>query len=158
MINKNRVKELVNERIQELNCGLFVVELSISPTNVISVELDKMGGNVSINDCMSVSRNVEHNLNREEQDFEIQVSSAGLDKPFRVLDQYIKNIGRPVKVVSKEGVKTEGLLVEAEAEKIMLEVERIEKIEGKKKKEKIKECLTFHMSEIKETKVVVLFK
>ena len=158
MINKNRVKELINDRIQELNCGLFVVDLSISPSNVITVELDKMGGNVSIQDCMSVSRNVEHNLNREEEDFEIQVSSAGLDKPFRVLDQYIKNIGRPVKSVSKEGVKTEGILVEATADKIILEVERLEKIEGKKKKEKIKECLTFQMSEIKETKVVVLFK
>jgi ribosome maturation factor RimP len=107
---------------------------------------------------MSVSRNVEHNLNREEEDFEIQVSSAGLDKPFRVLDQYIKNIGRPVKSVTKEGVKTEGILVEATADKIILEVERLEKIEGKKKKEKIKECLMFQMSEIKETKVVVLFK
>jgi ribosome maturation factor RimP len=158
MINKNRVKELINDRIQELNCGLFVVDLSISPSNVITVELDKMGGNVSIQDCMSVSRNVEHNLNREEEDFEIQVSSAGLDKPFRVLDQYIKNIGRPVKSVTKEGVKTEGILVEATADKIILEVERLEKIEGKKKKEKIKECLTFQMSEIKETKVVVLFK
>ena len=158
MINKNRVKELINDRIQELNCGLFVVDLSISPSNVITVELDKMGGNVSIQDCMSVSRNVEHNLNREEEDFEIQVSSAGLDKPFRVLDQYIKNIGRPVKSVSKEGVKTEGILVEATADKIILEVERLEKIEGKKKKEKIKECLMFQMSEIKETKVVVLFK
>jgi ribosome maturation factor RimP len=158
MINKNRVKELINDRIQELNCGLFVVDLSISPSNVITVELDKMGGNVSIQDCMSVSRNVEHNLNREEEDFEIQVSSAGLDKPFRVLDQYIKNIGRPVKSVTKEGLKTEGILVEATADKIILEVERLEKIEGKKKKEKIKECLTFQMSEIKETKVVVLFK
>jgi ribosome maturation factor RimP len=158
MINKNRVKELIDERINELNSGLFVVDLAISPKNVISVELDKMGGNVSINDCMSVSRNVEHNLNREEEDFEIQVSSAGLDKPFRVLDQYIKNIGRPVKVVLKEGAKTEGLLIEADAEIVVLEIERLEKIEGKKKKEKIKECLTFQMSEIKETKVVVLFK
>jgi ribosome maturation factor RimP len=158
MINKNRVKELIDERIQDLNCGLFVVDLAISPKNVITVELDKMGGNVSINDCMSVSRNVEHNLNREEEDFEIQVSSAGLDKPFRVLDQYTKNIGRPVKTVTKEGVKTEGLLVAVEPDKFVLEVERLEKIEGKKKKEKIKECLTFLMSEIKETKVVVLFK
>ena len=158
MINKKRVKELIEDRIAELNSGLFVVDLSISPTNIISVELDKMGGNVSINDCMSVSRNVEHNLNREEEDFEILVSSAGLDKPFRVLDQYKKNIGRPVKVVLKEGPKVEGVLIEADAEKIILEQERLEKIDGKKKKEKITECLTFQMSEIKETKVVVLFK
>ena len=135
MINKKRVKELIEDRIAELNSGLFVVDLSISPTNIISVELDKMGGNVSINDCMSVSRNVEHNLNREEEDF-----------------------GRPVKVVLKEGPKVEGVLIEADAEKIILEQERLEKIDGKKKKEKITECLTFQMSEIKETKVVVLFK
>jgi ribosome maturation factor RimP len=64
MISKKKVLELIDERIAELNNGLFVVELTISSNNVIHVELDKHEGNVAINDCMSVSRNVEHNLDR----------------------------------------------------------------------------------------------
>ena len=96
MISKKKVLGLVEERIAELANGLFVVELTISATNVIHVELDKHVGNVSVNDCMSVSRNVEHNLDREEEDFELHVSSAGLDKPFRVPAQFAKNIGKEV--------------------------------------------------------------
>lgn len=158
MINKELVKKLIEDRISELNNELFIVDLTISTSNVINVELDKRNGNVSINDCMSVSRNVEHNLDREKEDFEIQVSSAGLDKPFRVLDQYIKNIGKLVKVTLNNGKKIEGKLLETNSNNLSLEIERIEKVEGKKKKEKIVECITFPLTEIKETKIVVLFK
>ncbi len=158
MIDKKRVLELIDERINELNNGLFVVELTISPTNVIHVELDKMGGNVAISDCVSVSRNVEHNLDREREDFEIQVSSAGLDKPFRVGQQYQKNIGKQVKVVLTNGKKHEGILQEVGSDKIVLQTSRMEKPEGKKKKELIVEDLNFTLDQIKETKVSISFK
>lgn len=144
--------------MNELNSGLFVVDISISASNVIHLELDKSDGNVSINDCMSVSRNIEHNLDRESEDFELHVSSAGLDKPFRVLAQYIKNIGREVKLVTNDGKKHEGLLTAATAEEVTLEKSRMEKIEGKKKKELIVEQLVFPMTQIKETKIVISFK
>jgi ribosome maturation factor RimP len=107
---------------------------------------------------MSVSRNIEHNLDRESEDFELHVSSAGLDKPFRVLAQYIKNIGREVKLVTNDGKKHEGLLTAATAEEVTLEKSRMEKIEGKKKKELIVEQLVFPMTQIKETKIVISFK
>lgn len=158
MINKKQVEQLINERIEELNNGLFVVELNISPTNVISVELDKHEGSVSVSDCMSVSRNVEHNLDREEQDFEITVSSAGLDKPFRVLAQYTKNIGRGVKVKFENGSKIEGTLISVNETGFTIENSRKEKIEGKKKKEVIVEQHPLLFSEIKETKVIISFK
>ena len=93
MLKKKIIEELALERINELDKGLFIVEIAISSNNVIQVELDVEDGNVAINDCVSVSRNIEHNLDREEQDFELSVSSAGLDKPFRVLQQYTKNVG-----------------------------------------------------------------
>jgi ribosome maturation factor RimP len=141
-----------------LGNGLFVVELTISSNNVIQVELDKHQGNVSINDCMSVSRNVEHNLDREAEDFELQVSSAGLDKPFRVLAQYVKNIGRNVKVVLQNGKKIEGELKAANDQEIVVENSRMEKIEGKKKKELIVEQHVLTMEQIKETKIVISFK
>ena len=66
MISKKTVAALIKERIEELDNGLFIVSLNISTGNIINVEIDKYEGNVSVMDCMSVSRNVEHNLDREE--------------------------------------------------------------------------------------------
>lgn len=158
MISKSKVLELIDERIAELGNGLFVVDLTISSNNVIQVELDKHEGSVSINDCMSVSRNVEHNLDREVEDFELQVSSAGLDKPFRVPAQYVKNVGRTVKVVLQNGKKIEGELKAVSEKAVVVENSRKEKIEGKKKKELIVEQHVLPMEHIKETKIVISFK
>jgi ribosome maturation factor RimP len=98
MIDRKEIERLVEERIQELDNGLYVVEMTISSTNVIRIEIDKINGGVTVADCVSVSRNVEHNLDREKADFELHVSSAGLDKPFRHINQYIKNVGRTINV------------------------------------------------------------
>lgn len=158
MISKKKVKQLVNERIEELDNGLFIVDLRISSSNRIDVELDKYEGNVSVDDCIRVSRNVEHNLDREEQDFELHVSSSGLDKGLRVFAQYKKNIGRDVKVKRKEGGKIEGTLIEATEEQIIVQNSRKERIEGKKKKETIVEDHIIPMSNVLETKIVISFK
>lgn len=158
MISKKTVLKLIDERIAELANGLFVVDLTISAANVIHVEIDKHEGNVSVSDCMSVSRNVEHNLDREEEDFELHVSSAGLDKPFRVPAQFAKNIGREVKVVMLNGTKMTGELKSADEKELVLETSRNEKPEGKKKKELIVEQHLLPMDQIKETKIVISFK
>jgi len=158
MISKKIVRRLAEERIEELDNGLFIVELKISSNNAITIELDKHEGNVAITDCMSVSRNVEHNLDREEQDFELSVTSAGLDKGLRVFAQYLKNIGREVKVKLNEGGKLEGLMTEATQESITIQTTRKEKIEGRKKKETIVEDHVLPMESIKETKIVISFK
>jgi ribosome maturation factor RimP len=107
---------------------------------------------------MSVSRNVEHNLDREVEDFELHVSSAGLDRPLRVHAQYVKNIGREVKVVAQDGTKTEGKLVEVNENQIVLENSRMERPEAKKKKELIVEQHVFPFEQIKETKIIISFK
>lgn len=158
MVSKAKVRELIEERIQELNNGLFVVELTISPANVIHVELDKYEGYVSVDDCIRVSRNVEHNLDRDEEDFELHVSSAGLDKGLRVFPQYRKNVGREVKVKLNEGGSIEGELVDATEEQIVIRTTRKERIEGKKKKETIIEDHVLKMDQIKETKIVISFR
>lgn len=142
----------------ELDNGLFIVHLNVSESGIINVEIDKYEGNVSMKDCMSVSRNVEHNLDREDEDFELHVSSAGLDRGLRVLPQYTKNIGRQVKVKLHEGGSLEGELTAASHEKITIQTTRKEKVEGKKKKETIIEDHTFTMDKIKETKIVISFK
>ena len=158
MISKNKVKELVEERISELDNGLFIVELNVSSANDISVELDKHEGNVSVEDCISVSRNVEHNLDRDEQDFSLNVSSAGLDKGLRVYPQYKKNIGRRVKVKLESGGSVEGEMVDATEEYVTIRIERKERIEGRKKKETIIENQQVSMGDIKKTKIVISFK
>jgi len=158
MIAKKKVMELIDERMAELDAGLFVVALKISSNNIINVEIDKEDGNVSINDCMSVSRNVEHNLDREEQDFELHVSSAGLDKSLRVLKQFVKNIGRDVTVKLNNKNTEEGELIQADDKGLTIRQEKRVKIEGTKKKEDIVEEKYFPMNEIKETKIVISFK
>lgn len=158
MISKKTVTKLINERMEELDNGLFVVSLTISPSNNIQVELDKYEGNVSVDDCIRVSRNVEHNLDREEQDFELSVSSAGLDKGLRVFPQYKKNVGRDVKVKLNAGGSIEGTMIDATEEQITIQTTRKERIEGKKKKETIIENHVLTMDKIKETKIIISFK
>jgi ribosome maturation factor RimP len=158
MITKELVRKLAQERIDELDRGLFIVAISITPKFVINLEIDKVEGYVAIDDCVSVSRNVEHNLDREEQDFELHVSSAGLDKPLRVLPQFVKNIGRTVEVTMKEGQVKEGELLEATEEKIVVKTVRTEKSPETKKKVTIEEEEILPMATIKETKIVISFK
>lgn len=158
MISKQTVRELAEERIKDRDERLFIVELTISAANVIRLELDKTEGNVSIEDCMSVSRNIEHNLDREDDDFELHVSSAGLDKPLRVHAQYVKNIGRglDVKLNSKE--KVTGTLMTVDEAGIVLQHEEKQTIEGKKKKELVVIENKIAFSDINEAKIVISFK
>ena len=158
MITKQLLRTLAEERIQERDDKLFIVELTISSSFVIRLELDKTEGNVSIEDCMSVSRNIEHNLDREEVDFELHVSSAGLDKPLRVHAQYVKNIGRGLDVKLKNKEKTTGTLVAVSEHGIVLERSEKQQIEGKKKKELVVITESIAFSDISEARIVITFK
>ena len=158
MINRKEIERLVEERIQELDNGLYVVEMTISSSNVIRIEIDKINGGVTVADCVSVSRNVEHNLDREKADFELHVSSAGLDKPFRHINQYIKNVGRTINVQTKDNRTIEGEIVKVADEKIILSAEEMQLLEGKKKKEKVEVIYEIMLTEIKEANIVISFK
>lgn len=158
MINKKTVIALAEERINELNNGLFIVDLEISSANDIKLFIDAEQDKVSIQDCVSVSRNIEHNLDREQDDFQLSVSSAGMDQPFKVHKQYVKNVGREVKVVFNELGSQEGKLVAVDDDGITLEQETKEKIEGKKKKELVVKKYEIPFSNIKQTKLVISFK
>ena len=97
-------------------------------------------------------------MDREQEDFELHVSSAGLDKGLRVFAQYEKNVGREVKVKQVEGETIQGVLKSATEKEITIETTRKEKLEGKKKKETIIEDVIIPMGNVKETKVVISFK
>ena len=158
MITKKRVTELAEERIKERDNGLFIVELTVSPRNVIRLELDKYEGGVTVEDCVSVSRNIEHNLDREAADFELHVSSAGLDKPLRVHAQYVKNIGRELEVKLNEGGKQAGKLVAVTDKTITLERTEKQTIEGKKKKELVTLQDELPFTSFTDARIVISFK
>jgi ribosome maturation factor RimP len=158
MISRDLIIELAQERIDELNKDLFIVELSISGNNNIQLEVDSAVGFVTIDDCVRISRNIEHNLDREVQDFELSVSSAGLDKPLRHKKQYPKNIGRTLKIKTSSGQNLEGKLTKINEEAIEINFEEAKSIDGKKKKEKILRTLEVLFNQIVEAKVVISFK
>ncbi|MFK8045066.1 MAG: ribosome assembly cofactor RimP [Crocinitomicaceae bacterium] len=159
MITKQQIEDLANERIQDRNPALYIVEITINNNgSQILVEIDHETEGVSIEDCMSVSRNIEHNLDREVQDFSLEVASAGLSKPFRVLKQYIKNIGKQVKVKTLENGKIEGVLEAATENEIIVTTKEKVRVEGRKKKEWIETKHNIKMDTIKETNLIITFK
>ena len=158
MIAKEIVRSLAEDRIEALGKPLYIVDITISSSNHIFVEVEHEKESVSIEDCVSISRNIEHNLDREEEDFQLEVSSAGLDKPLRDYRQYVKNIGRSLKVKIPEQGKIEGKLIEADENQITLETQRKERVEGKKKKINIVENIVLPYEKIGEAKVVISFK
>jgi len=162
MITKELIEKLAIERIEERNLDVYIVAITISPSYQILVELDSENGGVAITDCIAISRNIEHNLDREDQDFSLEVASADLTKPFRVLKQYIKNIGKlvevkPLTIDNYKGGKIEGTLKSASEDEIVITTREKKRIEGRKKKEWIEEDHTFKMNEIKETKIIITF-
>ncbi len=162
MINKQKVQELLEAALEENGSGLFPVSVSVSPRNEIKVYLDGMQG-VNIEDCVSVSRYIENCLDRDEEDFELTVSSAGLDQPLRVAAQYQKNKGRDVKVLAASGETFKGRISDADMSGFTLAVSPAGKSKKGRKSQKETaeaeaETRRFSYEEIKETKLVITFK
>ncbi len=154
MITVQQIREFVSEYLKQTD--LFEVEISVSPSNSITVLIDSMSG-TNITECVKLSRAIEANFNREDEDYELEVSSPGLSLPFKVWQQYIKNIGRNVEVVFANGLKTVGKMITAENETFTLEVQKKIKAEGKKRPELVTELVIISLHEVKSTKVVINF-
>ncbi len=157
MIDKNQVLLLAEERVNELNKGLYIVDLTISPSNSIYVEIDNENGPVAIADCISISRNIEHSLDRESMDFELQVSSAGLDRPLKHEKQFKKSIGKKVSILLVSGLEVEGTLSHCD-EKVLHLAKEIVSPNDKSKKVKGIENIALEREQIKEVKRLVTFK
>jgi len=153
MIDKVKIAELVNEKLTD---DQFLVDVTVSSSNVIHVMVDSDTG-ISINQIVEISRFVEGNLDREVEDFELSVFSAGLSEPFRLVRQYKKNVGTEIDVLLVSGQKLSGLLTNADEQGINLEVTTKEKTEGSKKKELVTRVHKFDYQEIKEAKKVLKF-
>jgi ribosome maturation factor RimP len=155
MIKKEKIYSLIESLLEEMD--LFLVNLSISPSNHIKVVIDSMTG-VSIKECVKVSRQIENNLDRDETDFYLDVSSPGLSEPLQIDRQYIKNIGRDIEIKLNDNTKLKGKLLNFENEEISIEIKNKIKVEGKKKKQEITEKKIYNLKDINSTKVIVSFK
>lgn len=155
MITNRQIEEIIAPRIAEAE--LFVVDIDVKPGNKISVLIDSNQG-VSIDQCVEISRLIEHSLDRETEDFELQVSSPGLDQPFRVIQQYEKNLGREIEVIKNDGLKYTGTLKEINEDHFVIEIKERVKVEGRKKKQLQINDLAIRFDEVKAAKVVISFK
>ena len=153
MIDKVNIAAIVNEKLTE---DQFLVDVTVSSSNVIHVMVDSDSG-ISINQIVEISRFIEDKLDREVEDFELSVFSAGLSEPFSLVRQYKKNIGTEIEVLLTNGMKLIGLMTKADDQGIDLEVTTKEKAEGSKKKELITRLHPIVYSEIKEAKKILKF-
>lgn len=150
MIDKKRVQKLSEDFISDKD--IFLVDVKVSTTNRISVLADKPSG-ISIDECAMISRHINSHLDREEEDYELKVSSPGIDKAFQVIDQYRMNIGKEVEVTDKENDKVRGILNNVEGDGFEILAEKRKK--GKKKE--INE-LSYNFEDVKKVKLIIRFK
>ena len=141
MIEKNHIEKLVNEFIK--GTGVFLVAVKVSSSNKITVLADTMKG-ITIDECVAIHRFLEKSLDRNTEDFEMQVSSPGLDMPFGVIEQYYKNEGKRVEVTDIDGEKFSGILRNVTRGGFELETE-------------VKES-SFNLDQVKSTRIVLTIK
>lgn len=155
MIDKNVVKNLVDEWLTGKD--YFLTDLTVSADDRIVVEIDHKEG-VWIEDCVELSRFIEDHLNRDEEDFELEVGSAGIGQPFKVHRQYEIHQGDRVEVLTREGRKLTGVLKDVTPETFTLTIEEKVKEEGAKRPKFVERDLTFGFGDVTSTKYLIDFK
>lgn len=155
MISKDIVIQIVEQFLSTSN--YYLVDVKVTTDNKIFVEIDSFEG-VQIDFCAELNRYIESKIDRETEDYELEVSSAGLTEPFKVVKQYEKNTGNEVEVTTKAGKKISGILKQVNDTSFVVEIQKTEKPEGSKRKITFNEDITFLYHEIKTTKYIIRFK
>lgn len=155
MIDKNAVKQLVDTWLEGKD--YFLTDLTISTDDRIVVEIDHKDG-VWIEDCVALSRFIEDGLNRDEEDFELEVGSAGIGQPFKVHKQYEIHQGDTVEVLTAEGKKLIGTLTGVQPESFTVTVTEKVKEEGKKRPGMKERDVVLNFADVKWTKYYIDFK
>lgn len=152
MIKKEEIEKLVNEKLS--GTDKFLVDIKIKPVNNISIFIDS-DTNISISDCVDVSRFIESNYDRDIIDFQLNVSSSGIDQAFTSFRQYKKNIGKQVNILLSDDKKLKGTLIEVNEKYI-----KLKPIVSKKEKKKgiNDDIIDLSFNDIKETKNIISFK
>lgn len=155
MIDKSNVKATVEEWLEGKE--YFLVDICVDNQNRIVVEIDHKEG-VWIEDCCELSRFIESKFDREEEDYELEVGSAGIGQPFKVVQQYINNIGNDIEVLASDGRKMEGVLTSADENGFVVTVSQKQKVEGKKRPQIVETEIPFAYNDVKWVKAVIDFK
>jgi len=150
MIDKKKIENLVNEFIE--GTDIFPVAVRVSNSNRITVLADTIKG-ITLDECAALHRHVEKSLDRNVEDFELQVSSPGVDMPFAVIEQYRKNEGKKIEVVDNDGMKYTGTLKNVTPGGFELETETRVRGKGKEMKE-----ISFNFDQVKSAKEVLMIK
>ena len=150
MIDKNALEKVVADALA--GSDMFLVSTEISADNRIVVEIERHTGNITIDDCVEINNVIEANFDRDKEDYELEVGSAGLTSPFKVLAQYVKNCGNPVEVLTCDGRKLRGTLKSATDDGFTITVSREVKPEGAKRPVMVDEDETFGYGDVKYTK------
>jgi len=154
MIDNNTISQLVKEKID--GTDLFLVEIKIDSFNGISVFVDSPKG-VSVVTCVEISRHIEHSLDREIEDFSLEVSSPGIGSPFKVIEQYQKVLNKTIEVLFIDGKKIQGTLLELNKDNFIVEYPVKEKPEGAKRPIWVDKKHTIGFNEVKSTKEIIIF-
>ena len=155
MINKNTVKSIVDEWIADKD--YFLVDINVNTQNEIVVEIDHKDG-VWIDDCCDLSRFIEDRLNRDIEDYELEVGSAGIGQPFKITQQYINNVGNAVEVLTKDGKKMKGTLTKADEQGFTVTCQEKMKVEGSKRPKLTDVDYAFGYGDVKWVKASIDFK
>lgn len=155
MIEKDLVRQIVGEWME--NTPFFLVDVRISPENEISIEFESEVDDVKIDDCVDLSKYIETRLDRDKEDFSLEVGSAGLGQPFKVLKQYEIHFGDEVSVITKAGKKITGVLKSVDQEGFCLSVSRKIRPTDSKKAQIINVDETYLHSDVKSVKCLIRF-
>lgn len=151
----SKIESIVNHFTE--GTDLFLVEVKVSPMNEVEVSIDS-DTSVTIDKCIELSRAIEAEFDRDTEDFELSVMSAGVGQPLKLLRQYQKAIGHPMEVVMKDGMKYKGMLESADEEKIVLMWEEKQLLEGKKRKQLVEVRKELRLDAMKSAKRELAFK
>jgi len=149
MIEKRVVKEIVEDYLK--SSDNYPVAIEVKPDNTIVIEIDNDKA-VSIDDCVALSKYIESKLDREKEDYALEVGSSGIGQAFKIQRQYRKNIGNEIEVLAQSGIKYRGILKAVDESKIVLTIQKQVKPEGAKRKVTVEEDFTFLYEEIKQAK------
>lgn len=155
MIDKSKVETIVNEWL--VGKDYFLTDISVSPDDRIVVEIDHKEG-VWIDDCVQLSQYIEARLDRDTEDYELEVGSAGIGQPFKVHRQYENHIGEQVEVLTDAGEKLKGTLKEVSDGNFTVTTRVKFKPEGAKRAKMIDEDRTMAYNDVKFTRAVINFK
>ena len=155
MIDKQQLTQTVEQAIE--GTSIFIVDIKINPGNAIVVEIDSPES-IDIDTCAKITRQIEATFDRDVEDYELEVGSAGLTAPFKVKGQYLKNIGNEVEVLTSDGRKLQGVLTAVSDNDFTIEVAKKVKEPGAKRPTLVMEPTTIEMSCTKSVKYLINFK